>query len=106
MEASDLEVYVHFFLQSLLFGIQEMPKSIILMVFAHSEILFVLSCLYFRQACENALVDKHMHKISQMGNDETTSSYLEDLETLTEVFSKATEFDTPTEVRELPALHF
>ncbi|RWR84733.1 E3 ubiquitin-protein ligase CHIP isoform X1 [Cinnamomum micranthum f. kanehirae] len=51
-----------------------------------------------KQACENALVDKHMHKISQMGNDETTNSYLEDLETLTEVFSKATEFDTPTEV--------
>ncbi|KAJ8618753.1 hypothetical protein MRB53_014939 [Persea americana] len=53
-----------------------------------------------REVCENAIIEKHLCKISQMGDgsDEAASPYMEELESLEEVFMKAAEADTPTEV--------
>lgn len=53
-----------------------------------------------REVCENAIIEKHLCKISQMGDgsDEAANPYMEELESLEEVFMKAAEDDTPTEV--------
>lgn len=59
------------------------------------------NCLYLREACENAMIEKHFSKITQMGgdSDEAANSYMEELASLEEVFRKASEADEPTEVR-------
>lgn len=53
-----------------------------------------------KEACENALKEKHFLDNSETEGfwDETVASNLKQLEDLGEVFKKAAEYDTPTEV--------
>lgn len=61
-----------------------------------------LHCVYnFRDACETALKEKHERDLSQMEGfvDDSNSAYSKQLEALGQVFRKASEEDTPTDVR-------
>ncbi|KAL8232946.1 hypothetical protein R6Q57_002724 [Mikania cordata] len=53
-----------------------------------------------KESCENALIEKHFRDANQMEGftDEIADSTSEQLEALNLVFSKAAEFNTPTEV--------
>ncbi|KAK9053558.1 hypothetical protein SSX86_024632 [Deinandra increscens subsp. villosa] len=53
-----------------------------------------------KESCEIALIEKHFRDADHVEGfiDEVTDSTSEQLEALNSVFSKATEFDTPTEI--------
>ncbi|KAE9603392.1 hypothetical protein Lal_00008313 [Lupinus albus] len=53
-----------------------------------------------KEACESALKEKQFHDMSEMEGfvDDATTSHLEQLEALREVFNKAAEDDIPTEI--------
>lgn len=57
-------------------------------------------CLWCRECCEIALVEKYSLDVTQMEGftDEITDSASQQLQALNSVFSKASEPDTPKEV--------
>ncbi|KAI7749703.1 hypothetical protein M8C21_031737 [Ambrosia artemisiifolia] len=53
-----------------------------------------------KECCEAALIDKHFRDVTEVEGfiDEVANTTTEQLEALNSVFSKAAEFDTPTEI--------